>query len=256
MKGWLIGISLTWLALNPLGLHADTCDGDLTWSVRAELSLPVSGVIASVTATPGTTVRSGQELVSLDAPPFEARLMAAQAETDGTGAEYEEQKRALARAEELYERGVSSTVELDHAKLLLAKARSAHQAAQAALKLAHYELDRSRLKAPFDGLVLATYAVPGQSITSGLQPPVLVVLAEANRYRVRCWAPIAVAARVQPGDRLKVSMDGGSHTGDVQAVGLESRVVKPGGDRQVALDIMLTVQERVPVGSRVTVELP
>ncbi len=256
MKRWLSGLLMIWIALNPLGLHAATCDGNLTWAVRAELGLPVSGVIASVNAAPGAAVQSGQELVSLEATPFEARLKIAQAENDGTGAEYQEQKRALARAEELYDRGVLSTVELDHAKLQLAKARSAHQAAQAALTLARYELDRSRLKAPFDGLVLAIHAVPGQIIASRLQPPVLVELAKANRYRVRCWAPIAALERLQPGDRVTVSVGSGRYPGDTLAVGLESRPDGPGGDLQFALDFMVAVQEKLPVGSRVTVELP
>jgi multidrug resistance efflux pump len=126
----------------------------------------------------------------------------------------------------------------------------------ASIEPEQFDLDHNRLKAPFDGLVLATHLVPGQTIASALQPPVLVVIAKANRYRVRCWMSVAALEHVQPGYRVNVSVDGGSYTGDTQAVGLESRVVEPGGNLQFALDIMLSVQKKLPVGSRVTVELP
>ncbi len=256
MNRWLRGIALAGAVVQPLELLAGTCDGNLAWAVRADLGVPVSGVVASVTATPGIPVTAGHELVRLDPTPFEARLAAAKAEYDGTGAELQEQQRALARAEELYDRGVSSTVELDHSKLLLARARAAHQAAEAALKLAQYELQRSRLKAPFDGLVLATRAVPGQIVAGGLQPPVLVVLAKTGHYQVRCWTPGAALEQVHVGDRIDVSVRGASYAGAVQAVGLDSRQATPGEDTQFALDIALTVNENLPVGGRVTVELP
>lgn len=51
-------------------------------------------------------------------------------------------------------------------------------------------------------------------------------------------------------------MNGGGHTGDTRAVGLESRVAETAGELHFGLDIMLYVKEKLRVGSRVTVELP
>ncbi len=101
----------------------------------------------------------------------------------------------------------------------------------------------------------ASHALPGQTIARGLQPPVLLVLAK-TRYRVRGRALVAALQPMQPPDRVLVSMDGGSCTGDTQAVGVEPRVVEPRGDVQFALDIMLSAPEKMPVGSRVAVGLP
>ncbi len=244
------------LGLCSFKAYSATCTAPLDWAVRAGLSLPVSGIVASVAVTPGARVRAGQELLALEATPFEAKLMAANADRTRTSAELAEQKRALERAQELYDRGVLSTVELDHAKLLHTRADSAHRSAEAATTLGQYELEQSRLKAPFDGLVLAVNATPGRMVAAGLQPPVLIALAHTNRYRIRCWVSAPTPERARAGDEVTVTVAGASYSATLQGVGLDTRNLEASGEPQFALDVLLVTEKELPVGVNGEIQLP
>ncbi len=248
--------SLVLLGFHGFAAHAADCAGALDWAVRAQLSVPVSGIVASVAAIPGARVRAGQELLVLETAPFEARLTVAKADQDRTDAELAEQLRALSRAQELYDRGVLSTVELDHAQLMHIQARSAHRSAEAALKLAQYDLERSRLKAPFDGLVLTVNATPGQMVAVGLRPPVLIALAKTGHYRVRCWVPATLLQRARVGDEVTVTIGGAAYAGALRGVGLETRAIDPSGEPQFALDVFLKTEKEIPIGGLSEVQLP
>ncbi len=62
--------------------------------------------------------------------------------------------------------GMLATVELDQAKVPHTRVQTDRQAA-AALNFAQFELDRSRPTAPFEGWLLRTHTVPGQTIAAG-----------------------------------------------------------------------------------------
>lgn len=142
------------------------------------LTTPVSGVVKSVLVEVGQQVKKGQALVTLDTTIFQAQVMEAEAGVERVKEEGLDADRDLARAKELYSRAVSSTTELDQAKLRHARANSAVKEAQARLIIARKNLDYSTLRAPFDGTVTARYAEPGMYVAASLQPPTLIVLAK------------------------------------------------------------------------------
>lgn len=141
-----------------------------------ELSTRVSGVVEEVYVKAGQRVKKGAVLLRLNKVIYQALVLEAGAETDRLRAEAAEAKRNLDRAQELYSRTVSSTTELDSAKLRLTRAQSALTVADAKSTIARKNLMDTDLKAPFNGVVAAVHAAPGVVVASDCQPRALIMM--------------------------------------------------------------------------------
>lgn len=141
-----------------------------------QLTTPVSGVVKEVFVHVGQRVSKGDKLLALDDVRYQARLMEAEAGVMRAQQEAEESDKDLKRAEELYARGVSSTTELDAAKLRFVRAGATLKAAQARHIIAQKDLDDTVLRAPFDGVVDRCEAEPGMFVPAELNPPMLIIL--------------------------------------------------------------------------------
>ena len=150
--------------------------GETTRLHGIPLTTPVSGVVKSVFVSVGQRVRKGQPLVALDDTIYQARVMEAEAGVARAKEEGLDAERDLGRAKELYSRAVSSTTELDAAKLRNARADAMTKEAQARLIIARKNQQDSILRAPFDGVVSARLVEPGMYVAATLQPPTLIVL--------------------------------------------------------------------------------
>ena len=139
-----------------------------------ELSTRVSGVVEDVLVRAGQNVKKGTVLLRLNKVIYQAQVDEASAEGERLRAEEAEAKRDLDRAQELYSRTVSSTAELDSAKLRYTRAKSAWNVAEARLTIAKKNLMDTELRAPFNGVVTALPAAPGVVVTAECQPRVLV----------------------------------------------------------------------------------
>jgi len=150
--------------------------GETTRLHGIPLTTPVSGVVKSVFVSVGQRVKKGQPLLALDDTIYQARVMEAEAGVARAKEEGLDAERDLARAKELYSRAVSSTTELDAAKLRNARADAVTKEAQARLIIARKNQQDSILRAPFDGVVSARLVEPGMYVATTLQPPTLIVL--------------------------------------------------------------------------------
>jgi RND family efflux transporter MFP subunit len=164
-----IKLRYKWMAV--LGLVAGNA-----LAADIELSTRVSGVVEDVYVKPGQSVKKGAMLLRLNKVIYQAQALEAGAESDRLRAEAAEAKRDLDRAEELYSRTVSSTTELDSAKLRNTRAQSALTVAEARSTIAKKNLADTELKAPFNGVVAAVPAAPGVVVASDCQPRALVVM--------------------------------------------------------------------------------
>lgn len=190
----------------------------LEWSQRAELSTPLSGIVASVLAIPGQTVDTGALLLGLDPTPYKAQVAEARAETDRLAEDEADAQRELARAQELYARTVTATTELDAARLKHARATAALAAAQARLERARWQLAQTEVRAPFPALILERRAEPGMTVAAQCQPPVLFRVARADEMIARARLTPSQASSVRPGMKAEVSVAGKSHPGRVRGV--------------------------------------
>ena len=143
---------------------------------KVELTTRVSGVVEAVLVKPGQHVRKGAVLLRLDKTVLQARLEEAQAEHARAQADDADAKREQGRAQELYERTVSSTSELEAAELRYARAQAALAAARARRVIAQKNLADAELKAPFNGVVSAIPGGPGSVVVADCQPKPLIIL--------------------------------------------------------------------------------
>lgn len=146
------------------------------WSAgRIELTTRVPGVVEEVRVGVGQRVKKGEVLVKLNTVVYEARVKEAQAEVERSRLDEDDAKKDLDRAEELYRRTVTSTTELDAARLKYARAKAGLMAAEAHLTIAQKNLTDAVLRAPFNGVVAERLAEPGM-VTSECQSRTLIIL--------------------------------------------------------------------------------
>src|SRR5574340_243925 len=140
MRRYIVAVALAGLSLGgtSLSVAAD----------KLELITRVSGVVAEVLVKPGQRVKKGAVLLRLDTTVLQARLDEASAEEARARADEADAKRDMERAQELFNRTVSSTTELDAAEL----------------------------RAPVDGVVNALPGGIGTVVTAECQPKTLVIL--------------------------------------------------------------------------------
>ncbi len=153
------------------------------WSQKVELGTLVSGVVGEVHVRPGQIVSKGDELISLDGRSFSGQVNRRLAAYKYAKAALEEAEREDERAVELYDRTVLSDFERNQALIALHSARARAEAAHVDLIEARLELERSVVRAPFDGIVLAVNVSPGQTVVSEWQSQPLVTLADNRVYR-------------------------------------------------------------------------
>jgi RND family efflux transporter MFP subunit len=148
------------------------------WSAgKVELTTRVPGVVEEVKVHAGQRVKKGDALVRLNSVVFEARVREAQADVDRGQVDEEDAKKDLDRGEELYKRTVTSTTELDAARLKFARAKASLEAARARLTIAQKDLADSVLRAPFNGVVVERLAEPGL-VTTECQSRTLIILSK------------------------------------------------------------------------------
>lgn len=154
---------------------------------KAELSTRISGRITSIAVDVGSRVRSGQQLVTLDAGDVDAVIARAEAAE-------RQARRTFDRLESLEGDGAATAQELDDA-------RAALEMAEAALQEATTQRRYAVLTAPFSGWVTARLADPGDMALPGR--PILALIAEGG-LKVIADVPAELGARLKPGDALTV----------------------------------------------------
>lgn len=210
-----------------LGLHASAAvlaadvPAVVGWSQRVELGTLVSGVVNEVHVQPGQAVKKGDQLISLDSRGFSSQVSRRLAAHRHAQAMLEEARREDERAIELYDRTVLSDFERNQALVALEAARAKAEAARAALVEARLDLERSVVRAPFDGVVLAVNAAPGQTVISELQSQALVTVADNRVYRARAQIDATQAGQLEQGKTLRATVRGQALDASVSYVGFE-----------------------------------
>ncbi len=251
MKNW---IALILAALFPQVLWAADVPATLQWSQRVELSTPVSGVVKAVNVEVGDHVRKGQVLLSLDSTGYQASVAETESAITRYKAETEEAKRDLDRVQDLHERTVVATAELDQAKLRLVKSQSMLAEAQAQLRQDRKALDDTQLRAPFDAVVILRDAEPGLSVAAGLEPRMLLTLARSGEMIARIDLPSPQIDSLKTGQTVTVTVAGTNYTGKIRTLGLEPIQTKEGAVYPV--DVLFPNKQPLRAGSPALVKLP
>jgi RND family efflux transporter MFP subunit len=167
-------------------------------SVRPEkeimLSPRVSGEVVSVSESfsPGSFVDEGDVLLQIDPADYEAALLERQSELRQTTADLELELGRQDLAKKDYEE-LEGTISSEYKTLVLRQpqlntARARVEAAQAAVRRAELDLERTRIRAPFSAQVLTREANIGSQVSPG---ETLGRLVGTDYYWVEAAVPVS-----------------------------------------------------------------
>jgi RND family efflux transporter MFP subunit len=206
------------LALLSGSAHCADYPAVLAWSGQVGLTMPVAGVLEQVNVQPGQTVKKYSLLANLNPTLFQAGVAEARADLDRLTEESADAERDLTRVKELYARTVAATTELDAARLRNARAQASLAATQARLEKARRLLVESELRAPFDAIVLARLAEPGQVITIPCQPATVLSVARSDEWLARARVDSSEAPALRLGVEASVRVGEQTLSGRVRAL--------------------------------------
>ena len=145
----------------------------------------VEGFLESMDFEEGTFVQKGDLLYTIDAQPFQAKLVEAQSQLAAAQTNLAKAESDLARIRPLAEMKAVSEQDLDGAVAQEAAARAGVRASEAAVDLAEINLSYTQIMAPITGLIGLTKARPGEFVGRDPSPVVLNTLSDIEPIRVR-----------------------------------------------------------------------
>jgi len=213
----------------------------------ARLAAEVGGRVLQI-AEVGERVIKGGLLAHVDSAALELSIREQQARIGRFEVEAEQAARQLERYRQLGASGHVSGLQLDEVQSRLESTQAQRREAEAALAQLRLQVERSSLRAPFDGVVVERFAAAGELLGAGAP---LLRLVNPDDLEVRARAPVALAAQLSQGTPVDLRMGEATHA-------LSLGTVVPVGDevsRQLELRLPLNALE-LPVGSAVELALP
>ena len=195
--------------------------GTLEPSRMVEVGAQVSGTISALGADFNSAVKAGQVVARLDPAVYQSVLDAARGEVaqmraDATQAQtvLEDAKRKLARAEELAQQQLITQAELDAARITARQADAdvrgrlaSVRSAEAAVKQAEVNLNRTIIRSPIDGVVVSRNVAVGQTVAATLQSPVLFKIADLRSMHLLTEVNEGEVGGVQAGARVSFQVE-------------------------------------------------
>ena len=241
--------------------------GPIVVEDQVDVATQREGVVAKVNVDAGTLVRKGQLLALLDDRQIAADKEAADAKARSNAADlkgWEGEVKVLQadreRAEKMWEAQLITKQDLEHARYKVEadeyeveRARENLHNAQATAKSLALELEKTRIQAPFNGVVARRYVRAGQRVAMGDR---LFWVTAVGPLRVKFTLPERFLGHVKKGDELSVTAaadDQQKHTAKVMQV---SPVVDPSsGTIEVLAEVVGPASDLRP-GMTANVRLP
>jgi multidrug resistance efflux pump len=202
-------------------LFAAEVNAVLAWADARTLGTSVSARIETVNVKPGVQVSKDTLLVELDRRYFENRKARAAAAVKAAKMTLDEARLEQGRAIELYDRTVLSQFDRRKADRELATAEAGYADAVAELKEAGLDIEYSTLSAPFDAVILAVNAAPGEVVLNALEARPLVRIARAGEMLSVASLTGEQLRGIEPGQSVEVAFRGNWLNGTVDSVGLD-----------------------------------
>ncbi len=203
--------------------------GRLEWVRKVEMRAVENGVVDEILIRLGQHVDDGDLLLRMDQREAIAGSLEAKANLARSRILLEDAERELARAQELFDRGLIASEELKDAELLEAAAQAEVESAKAQQAAADVLLERTELRAPFDGIVVEENAYRGAVIYKTLQQEPLVAVAPTGQMLARVLVTSDILRRYRPGQPAKINVRGRLRDGLIYSLGVEAVRIDPDG---------------------------
>ncbi|MDC0743295.1 efflux RND transporter periplasmic adaptor subunit [Polyangium mundeleinium] len=199
-----------------------TATGTLKARNTVEVGAEITGRVLEVHVNFNDKVTKGQILAEIDTEQYTARIEEATAQLASANASLmnarttaSENKLKLTRAEGMLAQGLAPAQDVEaaqanykRAEAQVASSSSQVTLAQASLKVAKTNLSKAVIRSPIDGVVLNRAVEPGQTVTSGMQTPVLFVLAaDLGQLQLNVQVDEADVGSVKEGQEASFTVD-------------------------------------------------
>lgn len=220
----------------------------------ARVAAEVPGMLAEVTEV-GTRVEKGETLARLNDRELRLQLALDTAEMERRKARLEYLGRQVDRIAQLARTNTSAEAELDQLRAERDMLAQELAAAVTARERTLYDIERTRIVAPFPGVVVERLANPGEYTARGMA---VVRLVNTDSLEIRAQAPIDSLRGVRPGDVLHVKSGADAvetHVRSVVPVGdqisrmLELRLALQGGNWVVGEPVRVAISQGRPVAA-------
>lgn len=215
--------------------------GTLEANESVNLQPEIAGIVRGISFEEGAVVRKGELLVQLDDAELRAQTREAEARAE------------LARLNRMRAEALGADRTLAQSEL--DRVRSEEAAASASLELLRVRLARTKIEAPFSGVLGARRVSVGDYVTPGT---VLTTLDDVSVLKVDFQIPERSMDRVQNGARVQVSArfgKGGEFASAAGEVFFVSRSIDPGSRAGRVRALLGEASEGFRPGMFVTVDL-
>lgn len=179
--------------------------GTLSAHEETVVAAQVSGQIEKYRVDLGDQVTAGQELALIDTTAYEALARQSAANLAKAAASAANAGQNLKRVQDLQQERIASGSDLDLAVAEDEQAQAEVKSVEAADAIARLNLERSRVKAPFDGAVAERIASVGSY--AGVGTPIVRVV-QLDPLRLRLEVPERESIFVRAGQAVRVTVEG------------------------------------------------
>lgn len=154
---------------------SSTLPGRVVASAVAEVRPQVNGIITERFFTEGSSIKQGDVLYKIDSATYEATVAQAEAAVAQAKAQFKAADRESQRIQELKQRNVATQRELDEAIAARDVSAASIAVAEAQLKSALIELDRTTIVAPLGGEIGFAMTTRGALVTASQAEPLATI---------------------------------------------------------------------------------
>jgi RND family efflux transporter MFP subunit len=221
--------------------------GSLQPEIRADLRAEVAAMVIKVHKENGEPVRKGDLLVSLDGSVLRDNLNSAEESLRAAAQSLDGAERQFQRIKSLQAQGMVSMQGLEESENKRNSAQSEFVASKARVAAAKQQLDRTEVRAPFQGVVSARKASAGDTAQIGKE---LIQVIDPGSMRFEGQVSADQMSILKVGQRVTFRINGVAQTGD--QLGSSGRIKRIDGaanpiTRQVSVIVEISGKDRPPV---------
>lgn len=224
------------------------------WVPGSVISRQDSRIAAEITGTllwvveVGETVKQGAPLARINDRIWQLQQSNDKASIASLQSNVDFLVRQVERSQSLAQNNNSSKSELERLTMEREMVSQQLVAARVALERTQYDIERSVIRAPFDGIVVARYRQPAEHIDMG---EAVVRLTNLDNLEITAQAPLSTFRHVTAGSEVAVKNQERTHVSSVRSL------VPVGDERSRLLELRIVANPGAwLIGEAVRVELP
>jgi len=212
----------------------------------AVLAAEVEGRLVEV-AEVGTRVEKGETVARIEDTALTLRVSELEAEIRRGESRIQYLNSELVRVERLAETNLAAVSQIDETRSDRDMALADLEVTRSRLEQLRDQIERTRIEAPFSGVVVERLARAGERAGSGAQ---VVRMVDPDALEVVARAPLRYYQFVDPGDAVEIAAGGQTFHAPLRSK------VSVGGENLHVFELRLDIQQPLPVGQSVRVTIP